>query len=277
LSRRPPTREKSSLRTNHTLSLLRARKVAVGLWLHTHSFHVARILAAQGMLDWLLLDLEHTPVDSSAASMILATIADVSGGRCTPLVRVSGCTMEAIKHALDAGAQGVLVPMVSTPEDAAAAVRFARYPPDGCRGAGGLTPHLGFGVLAHGEYVTQANREILVAIQIEEAAAIENIDAIVAVPGIDLIFVGPVDLHLSLGLAPALWSGQPAFLAAINRVATACRSRDIPMGTLAPDATSTVERLERGFTFLGMGTDVIHLVGSVRRTREAIAGVLGER
>lgn len=258
------------MRPNHVLRLLRRRSPAVGLWLQTHSFHVARTVAAQGLFDWLLLDMEHTPVDLSAGAAILATIADTSGGWCTPLARVAGNTAEHIKQALDAGAHGVVVPMVSTADDARLAVRRARFPPEGERGGGGLTPHLGYGLASHAEYVRRANPETLVGVQIETAEAVENVDAIVAVPGVDLAFVGPFDLHLSLGLAPALWSDEPRFLAAIARVVAACARASVPMGTLAPDAVGAASRIAQGFGFVGLGTDMGHLLGALRAQRGAL-------
>src|SRR5436190_23395165 len=97
--------------------------------MQTHSFHTTRIIAAQRLFDWLLVDMEHTPVDLSTASMIFAAIADVSGGTCTPLARVAHNTMYQIKQALDAGAQGIIVRMFNTAQEAAAVVGFARSPP----------------------------------------------------------------------------------------------------------------------------------------------------
>jgi len=258
------------VRPNHTLSLLRQQSPTIGLWLQTHSFHVSRAIAAQGLFDWLLLDMEHTPVDLYAASTILAAIGDVSGGRCTPIARVAGNTAEHIKHALDAGAQGILVPMVSTADDARAAVRRARFPPLGERGGGGIAPHLAFGLTSHVEYIARANAETLLAVQIETTEGVANIDEIVGVDGIDLVFVGPFDLHLSLGLPPALWSTEPRFLAAVDRVLAACTSRGMPVGTLAPDAAGAEARLLQGFRFVGLGTDLNHLLGALRAQRGAL-------
>lgn len=251
------------MRKNHTLDLLRQNKAAYGLWLHSHHFHIARILAAQGLLDWLLVDMEHTPDDLSTMSMIMAAVADVSGGLCTPLARVACGTIDKIKGALDAGAQGVIVPMVNTAEDAAQVVRFARYPPLGERGGGGLTPHLGFGVTNHAAYIPQANAEILVAVQIETAEAVENIDSIVAVAGVDMIFIGPFDLHISLNLAPTLWSDAPAFQSAVARVRAACQRAGRPLGVIAPNADAARARQAEGFQFISVGTDVGHLVNAV--------------
>ncbi|MBA3868347.1 MAG: 2-dehydro-3-deoxyglucarate aldolase [Anaerolineae bacterium] len=265
------------MRQNHTLVSIRQGKPAIGLWLQTHSFHMARIIAAQGIFDWLLVDMEHTPVDLSTASMIFATIADVSGGQCTPLARVAHGTMDQIKQALDAGAQGVIVPMINTAEDAANAVRFARYPPLGERGAGGITPHFGFGTTSHIEYVQNANNEILVAIQIETEAAVENIESILDTPGIDLVFIGPFDLHISLGLAPGLWSELPTFRTAIDHVIVACLKHGIPYGTLTPNAEGAKDRLGEGFTFLGLGSDINHMLGALNAQYKQLSALLPER
>lgn len=258
------------MRENHALKQLHQGKPSVGLWLHSHSFHIARIIAAQGLFDWLLLDMEHTPIDLSTLSMTLAAIADVSSGSCTPIVRVAHGTMYHIKQALDSGAQGIIVPMINAAEEAAEIVRFARYPPMGERGAGGLLPHFSFGTSSHLEYVQNANREILVAVQIETQAAVENIDAIVATAGIDLIFIGPFDLHMSLGLTPGLWSEQPEFLAEIEKVVGACRRRGIPYGTLTPNAEGAKARRAQGFTLLGMGSDMNHLLSTLHTQRQQL-------
>src|SRR5213078_1999252 len=101
------------MRKNTTLSLLRDGKVALGTWLQLHSYQASRLLAAQGFFEWMLVDFEHTPVDRGAAAQILSTIADVSGGRVTPLARVASDYADEIKHALDAGAQGIIVPMIN--------------------------------------------------------------------------------------------------------------------------------------------------------------------
>lgn len=250
------------MRKNHALAQIRAGEQSVGLWLHNGSPYVTRTIAAQGLFDWLLVDLEHSPTDHAVAAQMFGTIADYSGGNCTPLARVAQGTMENIKYALDGGAQGVIVPMVSTAQDAADAVRFSRYPPQGERGAGGA-PQYGFGTTSLVEYLQEANREILVGVQIETREAIENIDAIAAVPGLDLLFVGPTDLHLSLGLAPAMWSDEPAFTAAIQRVISACNANHVGCGTIAYDVESARARLDEGFHFVSFGIDMTQLTAAL--------------
>lgn len=264
------------MRPNHTLAHLRQGKPTIGLWLQTHSFHTARIIAAQGLLEWLLVDMEHTPVDLSTASTIFAAIADVSSGGCTPIARVAHNTMDQVKQALDAGAQGIVVPMINTAADAADVVRFARYPPLGERGAGGLVPHFGFGTNSHIEYVQNANREIMVSIQIETQTAVENIDAILDTAGIDMVFIGPFDLHISLGLPPGLWSDLPTFQSAVKRVIAACQRRGMPYGTITPNADGVKARLADGFTFLGMGSDITHLLGAINNQYQQIRDLLSE-
>jgi 4-hydroxy-2-oxoheptanedioate aldolase len=242
------------MRRNTTLSLLRDGKVALGTWLQLHSYQASRMLAAQGFFEWMLVDYEHTPVDRSTAAHILATIADVSGGRVTPLARVATGSADEIKHALDAGAQGIIIPMVNNADEVRAAIRHARYPPEGERGAGGLSPHLGFGV-SRPVYIQCVNREILFGVQIETQQAVENLDAILDVKGVDLCFIGPNDLHLALGYPPMFWSAEPRFVKAVRRVEEACRSRNIPLGTLCKDVSSAKDRIRDGYTFVGMGSD----------------------
>ncbi|APR85079.1 2,4-dihydroxyhept-2-ene-1,7-dioic acid aldolase [Minicystis rosea] len=243
-----------AMRENRTLSLLRAGKPAIGTWLQLHNPPAARLLAAQGLLDWMLVDFEHTPVDLGTAATILGSIADVSGGRVTPLARVATGSAAAIKHALDAGAQGVIVPMVRTVQEVREAAAYARFPPLGERGAGGLLPHLGFGI-SRPEYVRRANEQTLFGVQIETREAVDDVERILDVPGVDLCFIGPNDLHLALGCPAKFWSDEPAFVRAVARVREACKVRRIPLGTLCKDAASAKARIEDGFTFVGLGSD----------------------
>jgi 4-hydroxy-2-oxoheptanedioate aldolase len=247
------------MRKNHVLALLAAGKPALGAWLQLGSAPAARLLAAQGLCDWLLVDFEHAPVDPAAAAVLFGTIVDVSGGRVTPLARVAEASMPCIKQALDAGAQGILVPMVHSPDEAREAVRWARFPPEGERGAGALTAHLGFGV-SRPEYLARANAEILVGVQIETQEALERVHEILDVPGIGLCFIGPNDLHMALGLVPLFWSEEPAFLRAVARIRAAAAERCIPLGTLCRDAASARARIDEGFTFVGVGSDAHYLL-----------------
>lgn len=251
------------MRENHTLAKMRRGEAAVGLWLHSHSLQIARLIAARERFDWLLVDMEHTPLDVATGGAVVAAIGDISAGTCTPLLRVPDGTIFHIKQALDAGAHGIIVPMVNTAEDAANVVRWSRYPPEGERGAGGIVPHLSFGTTEQKEYIRDANAQMLVCVQIETAQAVENIEAILEVPGIDLVFIGPFDLHLSLGLTPGMWSEAPLFVDAVQKVIGACKARGIPYGTLTSDAEGAKARLADGFRFIGLGTDLNHLLNAL--------------
>jgi len=247
------------MRKNRTLALLRQGQPALGAWLQLGSVPAARLMAAQGLLDWLLVDFEHAPVDPATAATLLGSISDVSGGRVTPLARVAAATMACVKHALDAGAQGIVVPMVHGPDEVREAVRWARFPPEGERGAGALLAHLGLGV-TRPAYLARANAEILVGVQIETREAVERVDEILDVPGVGLCFIGPNDLHLALGCAPRFWSDEPAFARAVARIRAAAAERGIPMGTLCRDAAAARARLDDGFTFVGVGSDAHYLL-----------------
>jgi 4-hydroxy-2-oxoheptanedioate aldolase len=269
------------MRPNATLARLRQNQPAIGLWLQLGSPVVARMLAAQGAYQWLLVDLEHTATDLATASQMMSFIADVSAGRVTPLARVPANTVFHIKQVLDAGAQGVMIPMVNTAEEARDAVRFSRYPPQGERGVGGFAPFIGFGT-SRGEYTREANDNILVTVQIETQQAIANIDAIAAVPGLDVVFVGPNDLHISYGLTPRYWSDEPAFRGAIDRVLAACQAHNVPAGILCANAAEAKARIADGFTFVGVGSDANLLLrfaglqaGEVTDTPEPAGGWAG--
>lgn len=243
------------MRPNVTLNRLRGGEPAFGMWLQLGSVTAARLLAAQGSYHWLLVDLEHTATDLSTASAMMSSIADVSAGRVTPLARVTAGTVFHIKQALDGGAQGILAPLINTPEEAHDVVRFSRYPPDGERGVGGSSPFIGFGT-TRAEYTREANSHILVAIQIETRQAVENIEAILDVPGLDVIFIGPNDLHVSYGLQARYWSNEPLFRSAVDTVLAACKRRGIASGILCGDAASGKQRAADGFAFVGLGSDV---------------------
>jgi 2-keto-3-deoxy-L-rhamnonate aldolase RhmA len=149
--------------------------------------------------------------------------------------------------------------MVHGPAEVREAARWARFPPEGERGAGALLAHLGLGV-GRPEYLARANAEVLLGVQIETREAVDRVEEILDVPGVGLCFVGPNDLHLALGLAPRFWSDEPAFSAAVARVQAAARARRIPLGTLCRDAGTARARLAEGFTFVGVGSDAHYLL-----------------
>jgi 2-keto-3-deoxy-L-rhamnonate aldolase RhmA len=260
------------MRSNRTLDRLRNGEPAIGTWLQLNNFPATHMLAAQGTFAWMLVDFEHGGLGPETASVLLSTIADLSQGRITPLARAADTSQTAIKLALDCGAWGVILPMVEDAETALRAVRAARYPPQGERGAGGVSPHLGFGA-SRPEYLAQVNGEILVGVQIETRNALNNLDAILAVPGLDIVFIGPNDLHMSLGLKAKFWSDHPDFLSAVEQIKGGARRAHLPIGTLCRDAEDVQKRQAEGFTFLGLGSDAHFMLTLARMEMGKVLGL----
>ena len=219
-------------------------------------------MAAQLGFDWLLIDLEHGAcTEETLPSLLLA----VEGTACAPIVRVVSNNQDSIKRALDFGAVGVMVPYVSTAEQAKAAVSFTRYPPAGCRGVASSTIATGFGMRTD-EYHQSAATDVLTIVQIETREGVENADSIAAVDGVDVLFVGPLDLSFNLG-CPKQYD-DPNLHAAFDQVIQACVDHNKAAGIL-----STPERVEghqtQGFSFVAVGSDAGALREGLERFRDA--------
>lgn len=249
------------MRNNPVKVRLRRGEPSFGTWLSLGSLPAARLLARAGF-DWLTLDLEHAAVDWETASAILGAVADAG---CVPLVRVPEGTHHHIKRALDAGAYGVVVPMVETPEQARAAIAAAKYPPEGDRSAGGLTHALNFGAELD-EYFARANEEILVVLQTESPRGIDNAEAIYALPGCDAVFVGPTDLRCRMRAADGCPPSDDQFEAALRRVVEAGRRAGTPTGIHAGDAQEARRRAAEGMQFIAIATDATLLLVKASET-----------
>jgi 4-hydroxy-2-oxoheptanedioate aldolase len=225
---------------------LEAGKPVLGSWLTTCSPFVAELMAARGY-DWLMIDLEHSPASWETAALMIGAI--IRRG-VAPYVRVPSGTAENVKRALDAGAQGVLVPMVNTPEEAAAMVAATRYPPEGRRSIGGWLRSARWDTDAAG-YLAAANQEVLLIVQAEHVRHLEQAEAIASVPGVGVVFIGPNDLSASFGRR----RGDPAMEEAYAGVLEACRKAGVPAGFHAADAAEAALRLRQGFRFVAVGTD----------------------
>ncbi len=216
-------------------------------------------------MDFAIIDLEHGLIDyHQALSMVRA--AQLCG--ITPIVRVvDGRTRGPILRALDLGAGGVQVPMIESAADAALAVRWARYWPQGQRGLAGVRAS-GYGLEATGDYIKRANASVMVVAQVETDAGVRRIDEIVATDGIDVVFVGPVDLSQSLGVAGQLDS--PQLLEAMERVFAACRVAGMPCGTLTRDVTHGRQQVEAGLQYL-----CVNPVPVIQHCSQAVRGIRG--
>lgn len=243
------------MRSNHVKAALQRGETMYGAWLGLASPFVARLIARQGF-DWLMVDTEHAPIDLTTMYEMVGVIADARGP--APFVRVASNTVENLKRALDSGTWGVLVPMVNSREEAEAVVRACQYPPEGERSIGGAFAPLGFDS-RRAEYAEFANREILVGIQIESQQAVDNCEEILSVPGLDLAFIGPNDLHASLGLRPRSESEEPVFNEALGRVKEVAARYNIPLGIFASNGQAARARAAEGFRFISVIGDIAAL------------------
>lgn len=226
-------------------------QTTLGTWLSLGSVVAARFLARAGF-HWLTVDLEHSHTDWSTAAALFGAIADAG---CTPLARVPANSHENIKRALDCGAHGIVVPMVKSPEEALAAISAAKYPPDGNRSVGGSLHALNFG-LSPNEYYAKANSEILVILQCEHVAAVDNFDGIFGLPGIDAVFVGPNDLAASMK-SPMGDVPSAAYLSEIfDRILEGCRRNEVAAGIHCFSAEEARRRAEQGWQFLAINSEL---------------------
>ncbi len=231
---------------------LQAGESVVGSWLNSGSPMLAELMAACG-LDFLCVDAEHSAVDLPEAQRLFQAIRS-GNPSCAAMVRLHGVDYALVKRYLDAGADGVVAPLVRTADEARLLVQACKYPPDGLRGVGFCRAN-NYGLRVEEEFV-RANREILVAVQIEHVEAVRVIDRILAVPGIDVAFIGPYDLTASMGIAAQF--GHPDYAAARDAVLAACARHGVVPGihVVPPDPTEARLRLAEGCRFLAYSLDL---------------------
>jgi 4-hydroxy-2-oxoheptanedioate aldolase len=248
------------MRPNAVKKALKAGQPSVGTWLSLGSITAARFMARAGFA-WLNVDIEHSLVDWETATHMFAAIADAG---CTALARVPANRHDHIKRVLDNGAMGAVVPMVNSRAEAEAAVSAMLYPPAGTRSVGGSAHALNFGTTAP-DYYAHANEELLVVLQCEHIQSVENADAIFAVPGIDVIFVGPNDLAASMrgkdGKAP---SGE-ATAKALNHVLEMCKKHRVAPGIHCQSAEEAATRIEQGWQFIAIASELRLMLDGTRQ------------
>jgi 2-dehydro-3-deoxyglucarate aldolase len=228
---------------------------SIGSWMSMAHPSIAEILALAGY-DWVVIETEHTAID---VSEVLRLIIAIEQRGCVPLVRLAWVDPIQAKAVLDSGAAGVIVPMVNTKADAELAVNMTKYPPLGFRGVGLSRAH-GYGKYFK-SYVENANKDTLLILQIEHIDAVNNIDEILSVPGIDGTFIGPYDLSMSLGIPGEIT--HPLVVEAQKRVLDATLKRGLAAGihfvhpkTAALDCKAAIEQ---GYCFIAVGTDILFL------------------
>lgn len=220
----------------------------LGAFLNLASPAAAELCARAGF-DWLIVDLEHGAGNESDLVPMLTSIEITSS---VALVRPASGERIRIGRALDLGATGIMVPRLDTVDEVREAVSYLRYPPDGVRGVALLTRGARFGSVPHAE-VRSLNEEVVGIIQIESAAAVAKVEEIAAIDGVDVLFVGPSDLSHSLGIPGQLEHSD--YLAALDSVVAAARAAGKSPGILLRQAGDVQRHLQRGFRFVGIGSD----------------------
>jgi 4-hydroxy-2-oxoheptanedioate aldolase len=238
---------------------LKAGKAQIGLWSSLSSNYSVEVIAGAGF-DWILLDCEHSPNDLES---LLTQLQAAAPYPSHPVVRVPWNDMVTIKRVLDVGAQSLLIPYVSTTEEARAAVSYTRYPPAGARGVAGTTRATRFGRVK--DYAKRAHEEICVLVQVETQGALDNIEAICEVDGVDGVFIGPADLHASLGHTGEI--ANPAVKPLIDEAIRRIRKKNRAPGILTPNDADARHWLGCGALFVAVGADV----GILARGAEALA------
>jgi 4-hydroxy-2-oxoheptanedioate aldolase len=238
---------------------LRAGTPKLGLFVNSHSPTVAEQLAHSGY-DWLLVDSQHGPMGYEKLSAMLAAIAN---GGAKSIVRVGGYgDRPGIQQSLDLGADGVLVPYINNADEARQAVSCARYPTTGTRSV--YFPQRSMNKEGLLGYAGGANSNVIVALQVETADCIKNIDEIAAVPGVDLLFLGQNDLCMSMGLYekyefPHMYT-SPEIGAATEKLIAAARKNNVILGLFLFGTARVGEFLGKGFPFISIGNDLHHIL-----------------
>jgi len=258
------------LRDNKVKATLRRGGISVGSWMSLGHESIAEIMAAAGF-DWIVIDLEHSVIDiGKVHSLILA----IESHGCVPLVRLTGNSPDLVKRVMDAGAYGVIVPMVNSVADAIQAVRSIKYPPSGRRGVGLARAH------AYGpgfeDYVKIANDQSILIIQIEHMEGVNNIESILSVEGIDGLIIGPYDLSGSLGLPGEL--NHSKVEEAKKRILDTARAKNIAAGIhiVYPSIDDFRRCLKEGYRFIAFGADILFLGESCRASVADIRKLLRE-
>lgn len=256
---------------NRTKEKLAAGQLVIGMGVRqARTIDIAAIGATCGF-DWLFIDMEHGSFDLDTASAISCAALPLG---ITPLVRVPGKEHHHASRMLDNGAQGIVVPHVETAQEAREAVSHCRYPPVGSRSIAGAQPQFAFRSVPQATAVAEADAQTMVIIMLESPLAIENVDAICAVPGVDAVMMGTSDLSLEMGIAGQL--DHPRIEQAYARVIQACRKSGVHPGMGGVHDLALVEKFVRmGMRFVLGGNDLRFLMSAGQERAKAMRAMLG--
>jgi len=241
-------------------------KPPLGSWLMTGAPIAAEAMGFCGF-DFLVVDMEHVPIDLDDAVGLLRAIA---GTPADAMLRVSSNDQVLVKRVLDAGARTVMFPFIQDSDEAEAAVAYTRYPPDGVRGVAGVHRASRYG--RDQDYLKTASEQICVVLQIETISALDQAEAIAAVDGVDSLFLGPSDLSASMGMIGEM--ERPEVQAEIQRAVTIAHAAGKPIGILAMDPGTAKRFLGYGYDWVAMGSDLTMMTS---RAQSWVAEMGGDR
>lgn len=252
------------LRKNTFKAALREGRQQIGLWCTLPGGSMAELIAGCGF-DWMLIDTEHSAIDLPMVQTMLQAAAPYP---VQAAARPGSLDVVEIKRLLDVGTQTIIVPYVQSVQEAERAVAAVHYPPRGIRGMAGVTRASGFGAIPG--YAARAAEETCLIVQVETASALEQVEAIAAVEGVDGVFIGPADLAASMGYPGQ--GGHPDVRAAVLSGVRRIRAAGKPAGVLALDPAFLAELIEAGTTFTAVGLDAALLRGAARDLVETWKG-----
>lgn len=249
------------MRENTPLARWKRGEVTYGTWLSIPNAFSAEIMASQGF-DWINIDMQHGLIDYQAAVTMLQAISTTP---TIPFVRVPWNEMGIIGKVLDAGAYGVIIPMVNSAEEARAAVAACRYHPLGARSFGPIRA----AYYAGPDYYAHANEQIACIPMIETQRAVDNLDDILAVPGIDAVYVGPADLSITLGLPPGMDNPGDVFDGALKKIVETCRRHNVTPG-IHSSAALAAKRAAGGFQMITVSGDAGAIAAGAARDLKTV-------
>lgn len=235
---------------------MRAGETVLGTWVTIGHTDVADMMEAAGF-DWVVFDMEHAPLGPESVGRMVQVL---DPQKVCPLVRVGAVEMPPVKTVLDLGAHGIVFPLVNSAADARRAVSFAKYPPDGVRG---VAPRKAadYGI-TFADYLRTANEQTVVIVQIETRDAVANLDEILGAKGVDVAFVGPSDLTMSLGLVDD--RKNPKVIDIMKRVVKECAGHGKTPGVLAATPDEAQAAVKLGFKFVGLGSDTRFMLSGAK-------------
>jgi len=244
-----------------------AHRLSIGSWITLAHPAIAEIMSKAGF-DWLAVDMEHSVITIREAEELIRVI-DLAG--VVPFVRLTSNHPDQIKRVMDAGAHGIIVPMVNSAADARRAVDAVRYPPDGKRGVG-LARAQGYGA-SFQKYLKWQKENISIIVQIEHINAVDHLKEIFGVKGVTGYMIGPYDLSGSMGI-PGRFD-HPDFLAATEKVKAAAQKMNIAGGIhiIEPDPKQLEQRIKEGYTFIAYSLDIRMLDSSCRAGLDCVKGL----